>query len=92
MPKLDLEKLRTKQARVAKELEALREQEQAELDRRAMIAGQVVLAEADDDSSFADALQAILDRRLKKKRDRALFELEPKTKRVAAPTAVASDS
>jgi flagellar biosynthesis/type III secretory pathway chaperone len=92
MPKLNLESLRAKQAKVAKELEALREQEHAELERRAMIAGQVVLAEAEDDSSFADALQAMLDRRLKKKRDRALFDLEPKRKRGAETALVTSDA
>lgn len=78
MPKLDLEKLRAKQAKVAEELEALKAQEEAELERQASIIGHAVSAEAKADPSFDETLKRVLDQRVKKKRDRVLVGLAPR--------------
>lgn len=73
MPTFADEKAKLK-ARLA-EIEAA---EKADRDKRALIAGRVVLKVADTDPAFADQLRQMLDQHLTKKRERADFELKPK--------------
>lgn len=72
---MDLGKIGVKRAKLAAELQKLDAAEQAEKDRRAAVAGHALLAEADSDPEFQTKLNEILGRRLRKKRDRALFDL-----------------
>ena len=73
MPTFADEKAKLK-ARLA-EIEAA---EKADRDKRALIAGRVVLKVAESDPAFADQLRQMLDQHLTKKRERADFELKPK--------------
>lgn len=57
------------------ELAKVREAEEAEREQRAHIAGRAVLDEADNDPSFKEHMQAILERRVTKRAERALFGL-----------------
>lgn len=79
MPKLDLDQIKTKREKVSAQLAELKAAEQAELDRRAAVVGHAILAAIESDDDLNAKVRAILDQRLKKKRDRLLFDLPAKT-------------
>ena len=84
MPKLDLSRIQAKREKITEQLAALDAQEQAELDRRAAIAGHAVLAHAQADDAFAATLRGILDTAIRKNTDRALFDLPKRARKPKA--------
>ena len=81
MPKLGLDQIKAKREKIALQLAELQEQERAELDRRATVVGQAVLAHADGDPTFAQTLNTILGERVRKNADRALCGLPPRARK-----------
>ena len=84
MPKLDIATITKKREKIAAQLQELEAAEQAELDRRASIAGHALLAHMESDPVFADQVKTILEQRIKKNRDRALFDLSPRVHKAKA--------
>ena len=77
----DLSKIKARREKIAAQLQALDAAEQEEMDRRAAIAGHAVLAQAKLDEAFATTLQSVLNERVKKNRDRALFDLSTRERK-----------
>ena len=75
MPVDPVARIRDRRQRLETELKALRDEEQAQQERRAAIVGRAVLLEAQRDEGFRVQLLAILDRTVSRKRDRRLCEL-----------------
>ena len=57
-------------------LRAIKQQEEAEANRRLIVAGRAVLAHAETDPAFRDQLHTILATQVTKKRERALLDLD----------------
>jgi hypothetical protein len=87
MPTVGLDAIKAKREKIAAKLEELAAQEQAELDRQAAILGHALLTAMEHDQELAQRVTAVLDRTLKKKRDRALFDLPPRARKAASPQA-----
>ena len=86
MPKLDIKKITKKREKIAAQLQELEVAEQAEYDRRATIAGHALLAQMEEDTTFAEQARQALDQRVKKNRDRALFDPPPRTRKSRTQT------
>ena len=84
MPTVGLDAIKAKREKIAAQLEELAAQEQAELDRQAAILGHAMLAAMEHDQELAERVRAVLDSTLKKKRDRALFGLPPRTRKATS--------
>src|SRR4051794_12002093 len=73
MPRLNAESIRRKREQLEAELEALRSKERSAADERNAIAGRALLDHALTDHAFAEEVRRILDRKLTKRSERALF-------------------
>ncbi len=68
--------LRAQRRKLEAKLRAIKGQEQAEANRRLIVAGRAVLAHAETDPAFRNQLHTILTEQVKKKRERQLFALD----------------
>jgi hypothetical protein len=76
MPRGNASSLSEQRRRLETKLRAIKQQEETEANRRLIAAGRAVLAHADQDAAFRDQLHGILTTQVKKKRERALFDLD----------------
>lgn len=76
MPTDNIEALAQKRKKLEAQLREIKAAEEAERNKRLAIAGEAVLAEAEGNDEFKATLHAILDRRIKSKRKRALFGID----------------
>ena len=66
----------TEKARLLARLKEIEKAEKEEAERRQIIAGRVALAAMDEGGPLGDELRALLDRKVTKKRERALLGLD----------------
>jgi hypothetical protein len=76
MPRGNASSLSEQRRKLEAKLRAIKQQEETEANRRLIAAGRAVLAHADQDAAFRDQLHGILTTQVKKKRERALFDLD----------------
>jgi hypothetical protein len=91
MPKGQYERLKGRREKLEAELQAIREKEQEEIEKRDAIAGRVALAYAQENPSFHAELMDALERRLTKTKERLLFGLRVSARRKAPKTPASSE-
>lgn len=72
-----VEKLTEKRQKLEQRLKDIRAAEEAEKNKRLIVAGEAVLREAEKNPEFKRQLDQVLARQLKGKRSRSLFGLDP---------------